>query len=170
MTSRTHFIQYKKGIGELCSLHALFFPPMARTTQSARKSTGGRGIRSPIGSRKVTRRNTDNKNLPVVPRRAPEPICKKMDADVSKLIATLFFAEVSTQWCYSCIDGGDLMLCDVCDRAMCTTRCMEIPVPIAQCEKLCFICPSCHNTHYRKNLQPYFVILFDLFVNFTFWL
>lgn len=66
------------------------------------------------------------------------------------------------------MDGGDLVMCDLCGRAICTTRCMTLPIDFEtlRSEKgkdYSFACPTCHNNAYRKKLEPYFVSSFVQF-------
>lgn len=67
------------------------------------------------------------------------------------------------------MDGGNLLACDLCERVICTMRCLEIPILFEELEKSSssyrFVCPTCHNNFYRTNkpLQPYFVCCFTEF-------
>ena len=72
------------------------------------------------------------------------------------------------QWCYSCMDGGMLVICDLCNRAICMTRCITLPLnyeDLTSAKNLSFACPTCHNDAYRKTPRPYFVSLLAQFVS-----
>jgi hypothetical protein len=144
---------------------------MPRTQQSAIKSTGGRSERKPLRTRGNVHYDTSDVHmssppaLPSLPGQAQEKAvakAKALDLDVSNhSFLNIYLLTASLQWCYSCIDGGNLVMCDLCDRAICTTRCLKFPIEFTEVKKsnLGFACPTCHNDYYHrlKMAMPYFV-------------
>ena len=66
------------------------------------------------------------------------------------------------------MDGGKLVICDLCDRAICMTRCITLPLnyeDLTSAKDLSFACPTCHNDAYRKTPRPYFVSSLAQFVS-----
>ncbi|KAH9984339.1 hypothetical protein BJV77DRAFT_966235 [Russula vinacea] len=59
------------------------------------------------------------------PPQSSVPMRRQPDSVATKL----------TDWCYSCMDGGNLLACDLCERVICTMRCLEIPISFEELEK-----------------------------------
>jgi hypothetical protein len=78
---------------------------------------------------------------------------------VSRLAYLIHLSLTPLQWCYSCVDGGDLVICGLCDRAICTTTCLDLPIKFedVQGSNYTFACPKCHDNYYDKTPAPYFV-------------
>ena len=55
-----------------------------------------------------------------------------------------------------CLNGGNITICDFCDRAVCA-KCVRIP-PGVDVGTLPFVCPTCHTQAWRKP-TPYYVSL-----------
>ncbi|KIM77371.1 hypothetical protein PILCRDRAFT_12012 [Piloderma croceum F 1598] len=100
---------------------------MARTKATARKTTGGTAPRkdSKRSGSSLAMNISSDESMAVVP--AP---------NVPKLIQQDF--------CYICINGGDMLSCDQCTRVMCKAH---IPLPQSQGINVAssiFICVACH--------------------------
>jgi hypothetical protein len=62
------------------------------------------------------------------------------------------------------LDGRDLIICDLCVRAICMDQCIKFDLKFEDLDPYKFICLSCHNDHLRvsKTMSLYFVISFHL--------
>ncbi|KAH9974873.1 hypothetical protein BJV77DRAFT_968328 [Russula vinacea] len=78
-----------------------------------------------------------------------EPLRRQPERAMAKL----------ADWCYSCMDGGDLIHV-TCARGYMHDACLELPISFTDLEKSAyrFVCPTCHNNFYHANkpLPPYF--------------
>ena len=140
---------------------------MARTTQTARRSTGGK---APHASDQLLEIREGDQ--PANERAVGEP-AKSLDSDARQhnQVSTLLFpinsqAYVFFQtWCYLCLNGGTLYLCDLCPQVVCSNH---IPLPEgSDIRKAVFICISCHIAAFEK-ATPYSVCFPFLLVVFFF--
>jgi hypothetical protein len=149
---------------------------MPTIQQSATKSTGGKSDRKRLYRR--PRPESDEEYMdsdPPSTSGAPEapvvPMTTRQRADKADVsFHVLWTCKLLTplQWCYSCVDGGGLMSCDLCDRTICD-KCVTLQTPTGDIHKLGyqFACPTCHTQFYfnlRKTYSPYFVCAFHLFM------
>ena len=159
-------------------LHPFFRIEMVHTQQSAVKSTGGISERRPPPSRPraASRRAIDAimSSPPSSPRLASPPAARQVqqrgrgqgstnnaNVDVRYLILQIILCLTTLQWCYSCVDRGDMIICDLCSRTICTIRCIKLPnIESLGSSQYWFACPTCHNDVYKKNPSPYFVSCF----------
>ncbi|KAH9984523.1 hypothetical protein BJV77DRAFT_966060 [Russula vinacea] len=95
---------------------------MPRTQQSAMKSTGGVSVKMPPPKARSSR---DLRDVEMSPPQLSVPMRRQPDSVATKL----------ANWCYSCMDGGNLLACDLCERVICTMRCLEIPILFEELEK-----------------------------------
>lgn len=141
-------------------------PPNTRTKQSAIKSTGGRAERKSLPSRRSANARTRDiimsSPLPITPPQAMRDLPAGhtvREADVRNLSILLLLLFTLAQWCYSCVDGGNLIVCNLCARALCT-KCIQLPISYEDLAKsnYWFACPTCHyeQEDKRKRAQ-YFV-------------
>ena len=159
------------------SRHLIPLAKMPQVQQSAIKSTGSNAERRPLRTARSSdedvrmaspppaspprvlqaRRNTTRGRV------APRSQTQNPHSDVSNLIFNLHIFNF-WQWCYSCLDGGDLIICDLCARAICMDRCIKFDLKFEELDPYKFVCPSCHNDYSRvsKTMSPYFVISFHL--------
>ncbi|KAH9990729.1 hypothetical protein BJV77DRAFT_1068791 [Russula vinacea] len=86
------------------------------------KSTGGKSIKMPPPKPKSTRAIQDVEMHSV---QSLEPLRRQPERAMAKL----------ADWCYSCMDGRDLIACDLCERLICTMRCLELPISFTDLEK-----------------------------------
>jgi hypothetical protein len=63
---------------------------------------------------------------------------------------------MSRQWCFGCEDGGKLIDCDSCPRAVCT-KCIPQLADVGNGAGDIFKCPVCHLRDPRALRQPYMV-------------
>jgi hypothetical protein len=65
----------------------------------------------------------------------------------SHSMADLNYICTYSLYCFLCSNGGELLICDKCSRAICLGQCLAIPGPptsrYKDNDKL-FICPACH--------------------------
>ena len=132
---------------------------MARTTQKARKTTGGtvpclnlsRAAPPPLG------------NIQLTTKAVPSGASSATSSANSKL-AQVGEALASTHdgYCYICVNGGDLTECDKCSRVMCSEH-FDLPAggAVAVRDAL-FICIACHLEICSNAPAPYFVSGFIL--------
>jgi hypothetical protein len=150
------------------------FPAMARIQQSGFKSTGDISERRapPTSTSPAQARVSSDQEMlsplsspgssPVASRPAEEESEEEEAALPQEVciprLSSMLYVIMRFQWCYSCVDGGDLIICDFCDRAMCTTRCLGLPDKLTfktlTRRGIYFICPTCHNDYYRGKLAP----------------
>jgi hypothetical protein len=64
------------------------------------------------------------------------------------------FLNIINQICYMCLKGGQIIICDLCDQALCG-KCVELPNEIPSGSQ--FLCPACHIEKFKAGL-PYYVI------------
>jgi hypothetical protein len=83
--------------------------------------------------------------------------------EVSCQVCLIPLSPTPLQWCYSCVGGEDLVICGLCDRAICTTTCLDLPIKFKDIQgpSYAFACPKCHDDYYGKTpgvtVAPYFV-------------
>jgi hypothetical protein len=147
-----------------------FFPPatMPRTKASARKSTGGTSVRKSLKAN--SNAGSIGKDIAMSsPPPSPAELTKTENTNCSVRHFYSFLQliiEPSPQWCYSCVDGGLLIICDKCSRTMCYKTCLELPCLVEQVKPYIFICPTCHNDYHRakgRTPQPYYVCSSQMF-------
>ena len=140
---------------------------MARTKQTARRSTGGpapakslllalapsAAATTPPSKRVLTRSGT-------APTRNTQLAACKDDphAHVS-FSPPVFFCSLKLilQWCSICHNGGDLMLCSTCNRGVCLNSCLPADIPADAQREAIFTCPNCWRKNKETRWEPYTV-------------
>jgi hypothetical protein len=130
---------------------------MARTSQKARKSTGGIVPRlnlsraaPPLGNIQLTTKATSSATSSAAPLATSSANSKL--AQVGEVLAS-----THDGYCYICVNGGDLTECDKCSRVMCSEH-FDLPAggAVAVRDAL-FICIACHLEVCSNEPVPYFV-------------
>jgi hypothetical protein len=130
------------------------FPTMVRTKANARVSTGGTAPQIDLHSA-----SAPLERLPLDPAVAqpnrPSSQEDNNNDDVSLLWSPCSKTDpIINQYCYKCINGGFLLLCDFCPRSLCNV-CIKGP-KIPASPKVKFMCIACF-LYVFKGSQPYYV-------------
>jgi len=137
---------------------------MARTSQKARKSTGGTVPRlnlsraaPPLGNIQLTTKAASSAASSATSSAAPSAM-PSANSKVGKALAS-----THDGYCYICVNGGDLTECDKCSRVMCSEH-FDLPAggAVAVRDAL-FICIACHLEVSSGPPAPYFVSGFILY-------
>jgi len=127
---------------------------MPRTKQTAKKTTGGNAprihINNPLPPILVNRPSTVIPAAPTVSPQADDHDNVSPPLSIPSPIFLLTFYK----FCYMCVNGGYLTLCDFCPRALCEVCVKTVPVPPNP--KVKFVCIACHGQIF-KGSQPYYV-------------
>ena len=134
---------------------------MARTTQTARRSTGGRAAR--VSNEVLQMGDSDQPKNERASSESASSVDAQEQSQVSKpsssihLIGLCFFQT----WCYLCLNGGMLFLCDRCPHVVCSDH-ISLPEG-SNTSGTVFICIACHIAAF-EDPTPYFVSsLYSLF-------
>jgi hypothetical protein len=147
---------------------------MARTKQTARRSTGGPAplkslsleLEPTIPGPDVTVATIPPSKLLVsgvtatrsttASSRNTRLVASRDDghAHVSFSLASLGSLTPTLQWCSICHNGGKLMLCSTCDRGVCLDSCLPTNIP-ANARKAVFTCPDCWRRNKETRGEPY---------------
>ena len=140
-------------IREVC----LPFPTMARTKQKARVSTGGTAPQINLNAASAAFKGT-----PPAPAIVPSAQLNSQTSpedeehnNVSPLWSPCSQTDpITNKYCYKCLNGGFLVLCDFCPRALCTL-CIKGP-PVPPSAQVKFMCRACSLYIFKSN-QPFYV-------------
>jgi hypothetical protein len=122
---------------------------MARTKQTSRKSMGRVAPRMHL-----SRALPPLGNLPLV-----QPTAKAVSSANSKpILSANPITQAHDNYCYICVNGGDVTECETCSRVMCSDH-FNLPAD-ADVGGAQFICIACHLATCSNQSVPYFVSAF----------
>ena len=141
---------------------------MPRAKQSASRSTGAPCVRVTLPPPPITQ-NLQPIAQSIGTRVSPRLCCRfdradqrtqagdRAPNDEVRLLNSIQYSTDFLQWCCSCGDGGSLLDCNSCERAVCGS-CLTIP----RCSELIkepdikFVCMACHLSS-RNCAEPFYV-------------
>jgi hypothetical protein len=140
---------------------------MPKPRRTAMRSTGGKSERmAPPKKRPSEDVHMTSPPPPEQVQRREIGMSKRRRGNVTSEVSNAFI-EISPplthlQWCFSCVNGGELLTCELCDRSICHPKCVTLPVELDALKEsdFAFACPTCHTDYFfkeKKTYRPYFV-------------